>query len=331
MTRFTRHSVVQERVATPTISALICTANRPELACRAVASILTNTHPSFEVLIVDQSDDGRTGTGIRRFFRDARVRYLRSRERGKGAALNAGLAIARAEIVACTDDDCVTPPEWLVRMSAAFEGREGVAVVFGAVNAAPHDRGAGFVPTYQPAADRLVTSILEKARARGIGACMGLRRSAVLALGGFDPAFGPGGRFPSCDDWDIAARALLVGYAVYETPSVLVVHDGFRTFREGRDHARRDWYALGAACAKPVRAGHLRAGLVAMQVFLADAVAPLVRDLVRLRPPIGLTRITAFVAGFIRGLRTPLRHDSLIYDLTRWNAPKRRHGSRRAE
>lgn len=295
------------------ITALVCTANRPGMAVRSVASILANTHPKFEVVVIDQSADRLTAEAFEPLTVDSRVHYVRSAERGKGAALNAGLAAARTDIVACTDDDCLTPANWLDSMAAAFEGRANVAVTFGAVSPVPHDPSRGYVPSYEPKEDRIVTSILQKASARGIGACMGLRRSAVLELGGFDPAFGPGGTFGSGDDWDIAARALIAGYAVYETASVRVTHDGFRTLEEGRSHARRDWYAIGAVCAKPLRAGHPKAAVVAAQVFLGDALWPPVRDMLHRRRPLGITRIFAFVAGFTRGLRTPVHRNTLVF------------------
>jgi len=303
---------------TAPITALVCTAGRPDMVVRSISSILANTHPLFEVFVVDQSTDRATADALAPLLADPRVHYVQSTERGKGAALNTGLAMARTEIVACTDDDCIVAADWLDSMAAAFAGRPQVAIVFGAVAPVPHDRSRGYVPAYEPRADRLVMSLRQKASARGIGACMGLRRSAIVALGGFDPGIGPGGTFRAGDDWDIAARALIAGYAVFETPSVRVTHDGFRTFEEGRVHARRDWYGIGAVCAKPVRAGHPSAALVAAQVFVGDAVWPPVRDLLHLRRPVGIARIVAFAAGFARGLRTPVHQDTLVFH-TRMN------------
>ena len=184
-----------------------------------------------------------------------------------------------------------------------------VAAVFGNVDEAAHDPAAGFVPAYHPNGSRLVTSVFRKPAMRGMGACMGIRRSAILALGGFDPAFGPGGLFPSADDWEIAVRALLGGFAVYETDTVSVVHHGFRTFREGRALARRDWYAIGAMYAKPIRSGHWSIVLVAVIELLAYGFWPPVSQILRLQRPVGLSRTVAFVRGFIRGLRVPIRGD----------------------
>ena len=41
------------------VSAVICTRNRPDLIGTAVSSVLANTYPSFDLLVVDQSTDAR--------------------------------------------------------------------------------------------------------------------------------------------------------------------------------------------------------------------------------------------------------------------------------
>jgi GT2 family glycosyltransferase len=142
---------------------------------------------------------------------------------------------------------------------------------------------------------------------------MALRRDFVLAIGGFDEAFGPGARFPSCDDWDMALRALLSGQHVYETSELTVVHDGFRTFEQGRAHARRDWIAIGAFCAKPLRAGYFRAVVIPVCLFFRRAFWPPVADILRLRRPKGLARIVGFAEGFVQGLQTRVEPKTLRY------------------
>src|SRR5690349_17764175 len=47
------------------VSAIICTRNRPDLIGQAVASVLANTYPSFELVVVDQSDNDVTGGIVR--------------------------------------------------------------------------------------------------------------------------------------------------------------------------------------------------------------------------------------------------------------------------
>jgi hypothetical protein len=142
---------------------------------------------------------------------------------------------------------------------------------------------------------------------------MALRRTEILAWGGFDESLGPGARFASGDDWDITARALLRGWHVYETADLAIVHHGFRTFAEGRQHARRDWIAIGAVCAKPLRAGHWRAVVVPVWEFSVHALWPPLSELLRGRRPSGSARILGFLRGFAEGLTTSVDRETLIF------------------
>lgn len=292
---------------------LVCTRDRPESLFRTVRAILADTADDFELIVMDQSE----GTGSRDllspFVCDRRFRYTRTQARGKGASLNEGLRLARGTIVACTDDDCVPPPGWARAMAEVADAQPTAAVIFCNVLPEPHDPSLGYVPAYQRTADRLMSSVTELKRGLGLGAGMALRREAVLSFGGFDEAFGPGSRFPSCDDWDVSLRAVLHGWHVYDTSSTAVLHHGFRTLAEGRQHALRDWLAIGAFCAKPIRAGHLNAVVLAVWLFGARALWPPMRDLIQLRRPRGLSRIIGFTRGFIDGARTSVDRKMLVF------------------
>jgi glycosyltransferase involved in cell wall biosynthesis len=284
------------------VSAVVCTRNRPEAVVRAVRSLLLSPEEELELLVVDQSDGRETENALSPLLCDPRLRYYRSKARGKGAALNEGIRASRGDIIVCTDDDCEAPTGWVVDMASALRAQPSAVIAFCSVIPVPHDESAGYVPAYRLKQNRLLRSVSAICGGLGIGAGMALRRDFAIAMGGFDEAFGPGARFPSADEWDIAMRALLTGHHVFETAELSIVHDGFRTFKEGRVHARRDWIALGAMCAKPLRALRLRSAIVPLWLFSTRAVWPPIADALHLRKPRGLIRIVAFVEGFGRGL-----------------------------
>lgn len=295
------------------VSAVVCTRNRGQSVISTVASILESEDCDFEVVVIDQSTDDSTEESIRRFQSDSRVRYFRSAEVGLGRARNSGLRVAKGAVVAFTDDDVTVPPNWLSTMAGVFAEHPQVAVAFCNVAPAPFDENLGFIPAYQRCGSVEVSTVLGKCRARGIGAGLAVRRSALLSLGGFDPLLGSGAKFSSCEDGDVALRALLVGWHVFETDAVSVLHDGFRTWQEGRDLTRRDWYGIGAAYAKPIRAGRLKAGVVVLYegVWMA-AIRPLGALFARRRPQ-GLRRAVYFWRGFLHGLRLPVDRVTLLF------------------
>lgn len=299
--------------ASGTVSTLVCTRHRPDSLIRTVRSLLADDDRSLELFVMDQSDGPESEQALTGLAQDSRLHYVRSGARGKGAALNEGLRLAHGDIVVCTDDDCEAPPGWVTAMARVMKAQPRAAVVFCNVTADPYDRAAGYVPTYERQSDRLLSSIVDARHGLGLGAGMALRRDAVLAFGGFDETFGPGSRFRSGDDWDISHRALLRGWCVYDTASVSILHHGFRTLAEGKGHALRDWIAIGALCARPIRAGHLSAILLALWFFGGQALWPPLRDMLRLRRPRGLSRIVGFSQGFVEGLRTPVDRATLTF------------------
>jgi GT2 family glycosyltransferase len=278
-----------------------------------VSSLLRCELKNLELIVIDQSDGDESERALKAQITDPRLKYHRSQRRGKGAGLNEALEMARGAIAVCTDDDTEAPPGWIEGMARALESQPSAMIAFCSVVPVPYDRSAGYVPAYELTKNRTLRSISEVCGGLGIGAGMAVRREFVLSIGGFDESFGPGARFPSADDWDIAMRVLLIGYHVYETADLRIIHDGFRSFEEGRAHTKRDWLALGAACAKPLRAGHWNAAVVPAWLFSTRAVWPPLADVLRLRRPRGGVRIRAFLEGFARGLASPVDEKTLRF------------------
>ena len=296
------------------VTGVICTRNRPEPLARVVSTLLAGESEPCELLVVDQSDEPLYQRARELLPQDVRLRHVRSVARGKGKALNEALRLARGAILVCTDDDCLAPRNWISDMARALESQPTAALAFCRVLPVAHDPGAGYVPAYNLVQSRMLRSIADICGGGlGLGAGMALRRDFVQSLGGFDESFGPGGRFPSADEWDLAMRSLLRGWHVFETAELAIVHDGFRTMEEGRAHASRDWLALGAVCAKPLRAGHWKAAVVPVWLFSTKAVWPPIADALALRKPRGAGRIVSFVTGFAQGLLTRVEAETLRF------------------
>jgi glycosyltransferase involved in cell wall biosynthesis len=296
------------------VTAAICTKDRPDLIATAVESVLRCDHPEFELIVVDQSTDGDTERALSAWRHDERLSYVKTSTIGLGASRNVALRAARFNVVAFTDDDCVVPTDWLTEMVKPFTTSSRTMVVFCNVVAGPHNPSLGFVPDYLDSRNTPIDSILAKLKARGIGAGMAVRRDSALSIGGFDGALGAGARFSSCEDRDIAVRAILTGYVVFETDAVSVVHHGFRTFEEGKALTRRDWVGIGAACSKPVKCRRWGAlAIAAYEGIFIGFIKPL--SLVfRGRRPQGIRRIKYFGRGFVAGLREPVDCATLLFE-----------------
>jgi glycosyltransferase involved in cell wall biosynthesis len=294
-------------------SALVCTKDRSRALAHVVEALLADPDEEFELIVIDQSEGAETERALAPWRNDPRLLYRHSLTRGKGAGLNEGIREARGEIIVCTDDDCQPPRRWVSDMAGTLLSQPSAVIAFCQVLPVAHDPRAGYVPTYSLTKSRLLRRIQSICGGLGLGAGMAVRRDFALAIGGFDESFGPGARFPSADEWDLAIRALLNGKHVYETAELAIVHDGFRTFEEGLKHARRDWMAIGAVCAKPLRAGYLEAAIVPIWLLTTRALLPPLTDLAHLRRPRGLGRILAFARGFADGFATPVDGKTLRF------------------
>jgi GT2 family glycosyltransferase len=295
------------------ISAVICTRNRSEAARVAVKSVLTNNHPAFRLIVVDQSTNDDTELSLADFVAAGRIDYVRTTTVGLSRARNIGLRHAHTRVVAFTDDDCETPDDWLQAIQTIFDEQPETIVAFCSVRPGPYDASAGFVPGYECRGTRTVRTVRDKCTARAIGAGMAVRRKEMLALGGFDEELGAGGTFPSCEDWDAAVRALLAGYKVCETDRTHVLHHGFRTWKEGRSLTARDWVGIGAAYAKPLRAGRWEAASIAAYELVVCAMWPPVNDALHARRPIGIGRVVGFIRGFARGMVAPFDRRNVMF------------------
>lgn len=278
-----------------------------------VASILANTHPNFELVVVDQSKDSQTMEALTSFGADSRLRYLKSTTIGKGDALNAGLRETKGSTIVMTDDDCTVPPNWLETFASIFVTYPKVAVAFCCVEAGEHDRAAGFVPDFVRTGDRMLTTLHDARHVRGLGAGIAVRRDMIEEIGGFDHMLGPGSKFHDCDDRDIAIRALLARHHVFETSTIAVKHFGFRSWQQGPQLARRNFLGIGAAYSKFLRCGRIELMYIPAREFLKYALWPPIRDVLHLRQPRGIVRITAFAEGFIDGLRTPIDRATMLF------------------
>lgn len=301
----------------PAASVVICTRNRGPSICGAVETILANTYPDFELLIIDQSSDDSTERALAPFRDDLRLRYLHTPTQGVGLARNIAIAEAKAEYLIMTDDDCDVPADWVAQMVTALERHPRVAIVFCNVHAGPHDPAQGWILINLTDRDRLISSVPAWCSAgganAGIGAGMAMRRSYIQKIGGIDAQLGSGSIFRSGWETDATLRALLHGYQIYRTTSVSVQHHGFRTHSEGRNLMRRYMFGIAAVYAKLLKCGHWQILIACLYELWRTVLGPILSSAARLRKPPVLGRATALAQGFIQGLRAPVNRKTQTF------------------
>ena len=87
------------------VSIIIPTCNREQFLQKAIDSVLAQTYPYFELIVVDDGSEDNTGKLVEKYNSD--IVYIRQENKGPASARNQGVQAARYNLVAFLDsDDC---------------------------------------------------------------------------------------------------------------------------------------------------------------------------------------------------------------------------------
>jgi glycosyltransferase involved in cell wall biosynthesis len=120
------------------VSIIVCTYNRHQLLQDALESIVSNQIDDgvqYEVVVVDKNSTDRTPQVVRSFIErgHSNVRYVFEGRQGLSYARNAGIATARSNIVAFTDDDVQVSENWVATIKHSLDSHPEVDCIGGKV------------------------------------------------------------------------------------------------------------------------------------------------------------------------------------------------------
>jgi glycosyltransferase involved in cell wall biosynthesis len=110
----------------PLVSVVIPAYNAAATLAATLDSVLAQTYPRIEIVVVDDGSRDGTPEVLARYA--PRVRGLRQANGGLAAARNAGLAAARGEFIALLDADDLCEPERIGAQVAFMAGRPDVVL-----------------------------------------------------------------------------------------------------------------------------------------------------------------------------------------------------------
>jgi GT2 family glycosyltransferase len=215
----------------PQTSLIIPSRNRPEFLLRAVESILQADEVPTELIIIDQSAVPHSALAALTTDRPCEIRYLWSESVGASRARNIGIAAARYDILAFTDDDVMVTPTWFGALVRALLSAGPRCVVMGQVRLGEAERAGGFQLTVTP---EDTPAVYEGRIGKDVlfSINMAMHRSAFKEVGNFDVRLGPGASFPSADDNDLGFRLLEAKYQVIYVPTAALYHRAWRTEKD---------------------------------------------------------------------------------------------------
>lgn len=215
------------------ISVIIPTYNRPKKVVDCIKSVLVNTFESFEVILIDRDNSGKTRKEVD-FLIPNKIRYFKSIDRVKARVLNFALKKASGKIIAFTDDDCIVDKDWLKNIYDSFQDNKNVIGVFGKVLPfRPREHRGKICPcTFLKNKERVITKPCLHWKNIGFGNNMAFRKEIFSKIGDFKEWLGPGSIGSNAEDAEFALRLLLKGYRLLYTPKIKVYHSRWLTKEE---------------------------------------------------------------------------------------------------
>lgn len=182
------------------ISVIVPTYNRTKYICTALESILSQTYPNYEIIVVDDGSEKETQRVLEKYA--GKIKYIYQKHAGLSAALNTGLKNSNGELIGFLDDDDLWSNTLFEKVCQVFTDSDADIVFFDRrflkdsqtqelldLNPVPEE----FLSDFEP------TAILEKLFERNfipINTAI-VKRKCFDEVGLFDVSL------KTCMDWDI--------------------------------------------------------------------------------------------------------------------------------
>ena len=110
----------------PKVSILMAAYNTEDYIAEAIESILNQTYPDFELIIIDDNSTDNTKKIINKYKKeDFRIRYSENMYRkGVAGAINTGLDLAKGKYITRMDSDDISVPKRLERQVSFLENND---------------------------------------------------------------------------------------------------------------------------------------------------------------------------------------------------------------
>jgi len=129
----------------PSICAIIPTFNRANMIQESINSILAQTRPVREIIIVDDGSTDDTASVVTRY--GDRVIYIRKENGGRASALNVALQRCKSDYVLICDDDDIVAADGVEHLAAALDSDATADFAYGTYQ---HFRDNASGRTYGP-------------------------------------------------------------------------------------------------------------------------------------------------------------------------------------
>lgn len=215
--------------SSPLVSVIVLNWNGMQFIEACLGSVLRQTYPNFELIVVDNASTDGSLELIQQQFPEVTL-LPSATNTGFGGGNNLGIALSKGAYIAVLNNDAEVDPGWLQEMVTAAESdpqvgmcapkilsmadRRTIDSVGGLlIYADGIGRGRGRLEPDNGQYDRLPDILVPSG-------CSALYRRTMLdAVGLFDEEF-----FAYCEDTDLGLRCRLAGWKAISVPTAVVYH-----------------------------------------------------------------------------------------------------------
>lgn len=214
------------------VSVIVPVYNQAEYLAKCLDALAEQTlqRSSYEVIVID---NGSTEPPEELVAKYGFARFGQESRPGSYAARNRGLEMARGEILAFTDADCLPHPQWLEAAVAALDGAVPTDVVAGRIDVMAEDPARPSITELYDIAIRFDQRLRVKASNGVVTANMVTRRAVFDTIGPFDQTLMSGA------DAEWSALAAEHGYQVRYVETAVVSHPARKSLKTVLTQTRR--------------------------------------------------------------------------------------------
>jgi glycosyltransferase involved in cell wall biosynthesis len=220
--------LTEEKAGLPALTVVIPVHNGENFLRETLESVLDQSYPPVEIIVVNDGSTDKTLLVAKEF--GARIRILDRENAGVSASRNVGISAAATDWVALIDHDDLWEKEHLANLACAIARKPDADVCYtGGRELVPDPLTGAFRPgEHMPFPSEAALPGMLMERCAFIPSATALRRSAVLAAGGFDS------RYVNLQDWELWLRLFHRGARFIHTPEPTLlyrVHPASRTHK----------------------------------------------------------------------------------------------------
>lgn len=193
-----QHTIIHS--GTPLVSAIIATYNRARFVGQAVTSILSQTYPNIETIVIDDGSTDQTREVLEPYF--DRITYVHQQRCERSKARNRGFQLSNGDYIAFLDSDDLWHPSKIEQQVGVLNGNPQVGLVYGDVEFIDEcgKPCANELQWEKPTRLALYEDLMTHNIVTGTTSCAMIRRTILNLAGLFDEAMN------TCEDLDLYRR-----------------------------------------------------------------------------------------------------------------------------